>query len=140
MQNKRVLRAGAAGALGVSLCICGGTQAAPTKTEGTGLRASSKQRTDLEIQPLNADQMQAAKALGLTTTPQITPWQQITVRAGDTLSGLFARAGLGGSQWRALLAQRRRDHPHRAGSGRGWPRFGAQAGRRGRPGRPLSAL
>lgn len=106
MQNKRVLRAGAAGALGVTLCFCGGAQAAPAKTEGTtGLRASSKQRTDLKIQPLNANQMQAAKALGLTTTPQITPWQQVTVRAGDTLSGLFARAGIDASQWRALLAQ-----------------------------------
>lgn len=103
MQHKRVLRAGAAGALGVSLCFCGGAQAAPAKAESTGLRASSKQRMDMEIQPLAANQMQAAKALGLTTTPQITPWEQVDVHAGDTLSGVFARAGLGASQWRALL-------------------------------------
>lgn len=103
MQHKRVLRAGAAGALGVTLCFCGGAQAASGKTESTGIRASSKQRTDLEIQPLGAHQMQAAKALGLITTPQITPWQQIRVRSGDTLSGVFSRVGLSASQWRTLL-------------------------------------
>ncbi|WP_324997745.1 M23 family metallopeptidase [Salinisphaera sp.] len=47
--------------------------------------------------------MQATEALGPTTTSQITPWQQLTVHSGDTLSGVFARAGLGASQWRALL-------------------------------------
>ncbi|MGB7756562.1 MAG: peptidoglycan DD-metalloendopeptidase family protein [Salinisphaera sp.] len=103
MQQKRMLRAGATGALGVTLCFCGAAQAAPSKSEGTGIRASSKQSADLQIQPLAADQMQAAKALGLITTPQITPWQQITVRSGDTLSGVFARAGLGASQWQQLL-------------------------------------
>lgn len=103
MQNKRVLRAGAAGALGVTLCFCGGAQAASGKSESTSMRASSKQHADLEIQPLGADQMQAAEALGLTTTPQITPWQQVKVRSGDTLSGAFSRAGLEASQWHALL-------------------------------------
>lgn len=103
MQHKRVLRTGAAGALGVTLCFCGGAQAAPGKPEATVIRASDKQSSDLRIQPLAADQMQTAKALGLTTTPQITPWQQIKVRSGDTLSGVFARAGLGASQWRQLL-------------------------------------
>lgn len=104
MQHKRVLRAGATGALGVTLCFCGGAQAAATKPENTGIRASSKQRADLQIAPLGANQMQAAKALGLTTTPQITPWEQVKVRPGDTLSGVFSQAGLGASQWRQLLA------------------------------------
>ncbi|WP_423822983.1 peptidoglycan DD-metalloendopeptidase family protein [Salinisphaera sp. SPP-AMP-43] len=103
MQHRRMLRAGAAGALGVSLCFCGSLQAAPKTTIGS-IRTAGTDPSELAIQPLGANQMQAATALGLTSTPQITPWQQIDVHSGDSLSGLFAQEGLGASQWRALLA------------------------------------
>lgn len=33
----------------------------------------------------------------------ITPWVNVQVNSGDTLSGLFSRVGLAASQWRALL-------------------------------------
>lgn len=103
MQKKRVLRAGAAGALGVTLCFCGLAQAGPGKSENTGVGASSKLPAELQIGALGTDQIQVGKALGLTTTPRITPWHKISIRSGNTLSGVFSRAGLGASQWRQLL-------------------------------------
>ncbi|WP_158583572.1 peptidoglycan DD-metalloendopeptidase family protein [Salinisphaera sp. Q1T1-3] len=109
MQGNRMLRAGAASALSLSLCVSVASAAPPAAQPGVGLgSARSSAMTDndheMRIEPLQDNQMQAAAALGLTTTPQITPWEQITIHRGDTLSGALARIGLGSSTWRPLLS------------------------------------
>lgn len=108
MQASRMLQAGIAGVLSLSFCVPGLAGAATVAAPGSGLASSHGPATPgqdhaMQIQPLRDDQMQAADALGLTTTPQITPWETLHVHRGDTLSGVFARAGLGASTWADLL-------------------------------------
>lgn len=110
MRIKQQRYAGVAGVVGLSLCMASAAGHAAPGEAGTGLSSARSKPTagpnhEMRITPLADNQMQAADALGLTTTPQITPWEQITVRGGDTLSGVFKRAGLPASAWVALLHQ-----------------------------------
>lgn len=109
MHHRQVLRAGAAGAIGVSLCLCGSAQSAPAQKTGQqdAKRAKPHQANRFDGALSLTDRLPRAvhhdKGHGLDTS-KITPWHQITVESGDSLSGVFAKAGLGASQWRALLA------------------------------------
>lgn len=109
MQGISILRTGRIGALGLSLCFSVAGATTPDMPEtpfgmGLGIHTAPDANHEMRIEPLGANQMQAADALGLTTTPQITPWEEIRVHRGDTLSGVFARVGLDARTWRPLLA------------------------------------
>ena len=110
MRIMRTRCTGLAGALGLSLCMATTLGHATPGQPGVGLASARNQATagpdhEMRIKPLADNQMQAADALGLTTTPQIPPWEQLTVRRGDTLSGVFARADLPARAWAALIHQ-----------------------------------
>lgn len=109
MHHRQVLRAASAGALGVSLCLCGSIPGALARTSGQSESQPTEHpqanRFDGALQltehlPRSTEQ---AEGHGQETS-KITPWHQITVEPGDSLSGVFAKAGLAASQWRALLA------------------------------------
>lgn len=109
MHHRQVLRPAAAGALGIFLCLCGSAQSAPAQTsgqsEGQATERLQANRFDgaLRLTDRLSHSARHAGAHGAKTS-KITPWQQITVKPGDSLSGVFAKAGLGASQWRDLLA------------------------------------
>src|SRR5690625_4394295 len=81
MQYRRILHAGAASALGIALCFLGNAQASQTPS---GFHSSASTLS--------------------TQAPQITPWQQLSVHSGDTLSSLFMDVCATLSQSHVLLA------------------------------------
>lgn len=110
MQWLKILRAGSHGALGVGLFVCiGGAHANPfSHGSNTGAHMSAyNSASTLENHgspPLAAqfdpDQPQALLA---KSAPEITPWREFTVQSGDSLSRIFARAGLPARELMALL-------------------------------------
>jgi murein DD-endopeptidase MepM/ murein hydrolase activator NlpD len=106
-----LLRAGGPGALGVGLFVClGGAHANPfSHGAQAGLHATAFNSSAVlgthESRPLLAAQLgpDDRQALLAKSAPEITPWQQITVESGDSLSKIFARAGLPAREWVALL-------------------------------------
>lgn len=109
MQHKRVIRAGAAGALGISLCFCNTALASSAtklaKPYDSAVLAANLDLTGLAYEALDISPVLNPKlpTLAGDDTPKITPWKQIKVKKGDTLSGVFSRAGLDSSQWQHLL-------------------------------------
>ncbi|MDA3919764.1 MAG: peptidoglycan DD-metalloendopeptidase family protein [Salinisphaera sp.] len=98
MHHRQVLRASAAGALGVSLIFCSSAQSATSATHDTSARfdAAFKLTNDVSRHSATGDK-------GRVDSTQITRWQTLAVASGDSLSQLFAKAGLGASQWMELL-------------------------------------
>jgi len=84
MRCNSLMRAGAIGAMGMGLLI-GATGAVSARPVA---QAAQSPRAD----PLGAANQPSVTAPA--DTPQITPWQTITVRPGDSLSQIFAQAGL----------------------------------------------
>ena len=113
MRWSNFLRAGTHGALGMSLFVCmGGSVHANPFSHGAeaglhstafdsgsalGVHASRPQLTD----ELGPDERQALLA---KSAPEITPWREITVESGDSLSRIFARVGLPARELMALVA------------------------------------
>ena len=105
------LRAGSHGALGIGLFFClGGAHANPfSYGSSAGLHAAAFNSSGVlgahQSRPLLTDQLghDERQALLAKSAPEITPWQEITVAPGDSLSKLFSRAGLPAREWVALL-------------------------------------
>lgn len=87
MRCNSLMRAGTIGALGVGLLI-GSTGIVNAQTSQASQASGSG----------NVDEPAPA-----ADAPQITPWQTVTVRPGDSLSRIFARAGLESREWASLL-------------------------------------
>lgn len=109
MRWNNMLRAGTTGAIGVGLFVCAGAQATglPTNTATT---APSQQTTSQPRRVSLAPAVQTPaiekvkqEALDAALSPQITPWHRYTVRSGDSLSRIFARAGLSARAWIRVL-------------------------------------
>ena len=110
MHHRQVLRAGTAGAIGVSLCFCFSAQGASGQTTHAARDGKRQEHKDnsrfdgaLKLTNERPHHVKKTAALGLDTS-KITPWRQITVQPGDSLSRVFARADLGASEWMGLLA------------------------------------
>lgn len=111
MRCLKILRAGSHGALGVGLFVFLSCAHANPFSHGSsaGLHTSAYNSAavlgthasrPLLASRLGSDQRQALLA---KSAPEITPWRQFTVRPGDSLSGIFSRAGLPAREWIALL-------------------------------------
>ena len=106
------LRAGSHGALGIGLFVCMGSAHANPFSHGasanlhtSGFNSAAVLGTH-ESRPLLAAQLapDERQALLAKSAPEITPWRQITVEPGDSLSKIFSRAGLPAREWVDLLA------------------------------------
>lgn len=105
MQHKNILRAGTSSAFWVGLFLFTSAQASPLQQDTpTVAHASPAELTSSSgsLSPLSS-QTASSQATQHAKPPQITPWHQVTVHSGDTLSGLFSRIGLGASQWAAVM-------------------------------------
>lgn len=97
MRCSRGMRAGAAGAIGIVLCMgSAGSALAADPTAGTMQAAYSNPASD-GIPPIDPQTVREA------ISPQITPWKQMNVERGDSLAALFDRAGLSPKEWIAVL-------------------------------------
>lgn len=95
MHYRKMLRAGTAGAFGITFCLSLIAQVAT---------AHPNQQAAAFKQWLKMASSQAPQSLGLAPAAQpIGPWQKLTVKSGDSLSSVFARAGLGARQWMGIL-------------------------------------
>ncbi|MES1950187.1 peptidase, M23/M37 family protein [Salinisphaera sp. S4-8] len=112
MRWSNFLRAGTHGALGMSLFVCMGTSVhANPFSHGAeaGLHATAfDSGTALgthESRPQLADELgpDERQALLAKSAPEITPWREITVAPGDSLSRIFERAGLPARELMALV-------------------------------------
>ncbi|GAB3670876.1 M23 family metallopeptidase [Salinisphaera aquimarina] len=107
MRCYSLMRAGTVGAIGMGLFVC---LAADANTPAT--HAASRSQTQIQSPGNTAPEHAAfndtappsAGAQDLFSSPQITPWREITVTPGDSLSRVFQRAGLRAKEWIALLA------------------------------------
>lgn len=103
MHHRQVLRAGGLGVIG--MCLCANAYGATDRSQDTPHNEREKSVSVVGSQPSTGDDRTHA-ASGHNThfdSPKITPWQQIRVGRGDSLSRIFQRADLGVSQWMALL-------------------------------------
>lgn len=111
MRWLQILRAGSHGALGMGLFVCMGSVYANPFSLGssTGFHSSAYNSAAVlgthQPRPLIAARLGPDKrqALLAKSAPEITPWRQFTVKPGDSLSRIFARAGLPAREWIALL-------------------------------------
>lgn len=105
------MRAAGTGALGIGLFAClGGAQANPF-TYGTAANPHASAFDNPALlgshasRPMLPNELlpNQRQALYAKSAPEITPWEKITVESGDSLSKIFARAGLPAREWVALL-------------------------------------
>ena len=113
MRWSKFLRAGTHGALGMSLFVCmGGSVHANPFSQGA--QASLHAAAFESGSGFDADESSAAvtsklgpderQALLAKSAPEITPWLEVTVKSGDSLSRVFERVGLPARELMALLA------------------------------------
>lgn len=112
MRWSKFLRAGTHGALGMSLFVCmGGSVHANPFAHGA---EAGLHRTAFERSPgFGADEPSAdiadklgpdeRQALLAKSAPEITPWREVTVESGDSLSRIFERVGLPARELMALV-------------------------------------
>ena len=112
MRWSNFLRAGTHGALGMSLFVCvGGSVHANPFSHGAeaGLHATAFDSGSAlgvhDSRPQLADELgpDERQALLAKSAPEITPWREVTVESGDSLSRIFERVGLPARELMALV-------------------------------------
>lgn len=119
MRCYRGLRAGTLGAVGLGLLMALGAHA--NTRERTGNSAPVESSVAHVATPSVAHAASAAgpvsevnaQTVQDAVSPQITPWKKLEVHSGDSLSRLFARAGLKPREWAAVLDAGEKTEPLR---------------------------